>query len=612
MGNYAFITSFQPGTVPPYYEHCLDDRNYLDYDEYESPSEFQNSNYGKFLYRRHNCLWLLHEFLYLSNESLHDRAVYGWNETAKLNKGQTNTGLPSYYHALLQISDKSKEKNVPIDIPAYCFQPISSVSYTLGDTKYRATFDDNEKALQKQLLKSIVIDVLDNKIRNIGEGCCANLSDLQRFEIRYTTNRETAPIYKIEKQAFYHCGNKEQVFIPTLRYVQIIGESAFEGSYLYQYSSGFILSGDAPEIQRCAFKDTNLNLSTYLEVSKYAKKKTVLVGEYAFENTLTSNIPQCVEPGISKGCYKNCKNFKKSPTWIIGTTGIGDEGFEGTGLTKLVTPSTLIHMGRRAFANCNNLTTITLNQGLVSIGPEAFKLDNAEEKKSTGYSIIIPKTVKYIHSEAFKNRTNLTTITFEEGRSEPLYIGWDAFYNTGITTLELPHDTVVLGQGFVHSCKDLQSISFRARESTESIEDNKYTTYIGNWCFYGCNKLTTIDFTNKGNNWKWAINFGANDKPALGVNMDTDGYGYKFEAYSNNEHGYGGGQHLYDGLPLSEDIELTLIIPWEMVQYSNIPPNTKYLHILGSEGRTFIELYEQLSTAYKLVDIYLSEKSLYI
>ena len=46
-----------------------------------------------------------------------------------------------------------------------------------------------------------------------------------------------------------------------------------------------------------------------------------------------------------------------------------------------------------------------------------------------------------------------------------------------------------------------------------------------------------------------------------------------------------------------------------MVQYSNIPPNTKYLYILGSEGRTSIDLYEQLSTAHKLVDIYLTENS---
>ena len=68
-----------------------------------------------------------------------------------------------------------------------------------------------------------------------------------------------------------------------------------------------------------------------------------------------------------------------------------------------------------AFANCPELESVTLNEGLVTIGYEAFALN----PKIT--EIIIPKSVEQVYENSFKNSPNLKKIKFEGNAPEGFY-----------------------------------------------------------------------------------------------------------------------------------------------------------------------------------------------
>ena len=71
-------------------------------------------------------------------------------------------------------------------------------------------------------------------------------------------------------------------------------------------------------------------------------------------------------------------------------------------------PDSVTSIGSEAFKDCSNLTSITIPDSVTSIGSEAFK------DCSNLTSITIPDSVTSIGSEAFKGCSNLTSITIPE------------------------------------------------------------------------------------------------------------------------------------------------------------------------------------------------------
>lgn len=94
-------------------------------------------------------------------------------------------------------------------------------------------------------------------------------------------------------------------------------------------------------------------------------------------------------------------------------------------------------IGNFAFEGCNNLTAITLADGITSIGWAAFR--NCENLTI----LKIAPTIKSVDKEAFYGCRSLASITFPEGISN---IASGAFANTSLTNVTFPESLVKLGE----------------------------------------------------------------------------------------------------------------------------------------------------------------------
>ena len=249
-------------------------------------------------------------------------------------------------------------------------------------------------------------------------------------------------------------------------------------------------------------------------------------------NNLTSiTIPNSVTT-IGWDAFRECSNLKKvyrnnnaivsednhngSPTpitryfgtqveeYILGedVTSIGREAFFNCGnLTSIQMSNNVTTIGEGAFKHCQNLTSVIISDNVTSIGQFAF----SDCWKLA--SITIPSGVTDIDwvfggcyglNKVVINSNALMSKEFSMGLSLSSYfgpqvkeyvlgeevtaIGDNAFYNcTGLTTLIIPGNVTSIGENAFAGCYSLTSVNIP-----------KNTTSIGDKAFYNCSGLTTI------------------------------------------------------------------------------------------------------------------------
>ncbi|MBQ2778576.1 MAG: leucine-rich repeat domain-containing protein [Bacteroidaceae bacterium] len=126
------------------------------------------------------------------------------------------------------------------------------------------------------------------------------------------------------------------------------------------------------------------------------------------------------------------------------------------------------------YADRENITSVTIEEGVTSIGNFAF--DDCYNLTS----IEIPSSVTSISDYAFYYCTSLTNI---EIPSSVTSIGKSAFYNCiSLTSIEIPSSVTSIGESAFEACYGLTSI-----EIPSSV------TSIGNSAFYNCSGLTSIE-----------------------------------------------------------------------------------------------------------------------
>ena len=184
-------------------------------------------------------------------------------------------------------------------------------------------------------------------------------------------------------------------------------------------------------------------------------------------------------------------------------------------LENISIPSSVIHIGDCAFANCPKLIKINIPTGVTNIGKGAFK-------KCTGLtSIDIPTNVTSIGGSAFSGCTGLTSIDIPINVTS---IGDDAFDGcTGLTSIDIPTSVTSIGSFAFSGCTGLISVNIPTS-----------VTSIGSYAFRGCTGLTSINIpvsvTNMGYGvfLEWTssqtINCQAKSKPS-GWDNNWKGYG---------------------------------------------------------------------------------------
>ena len=249
-------------------------------------------------------------------------------------------------------------------------------------------------------------------------------------------------------------------------------------------------------------------------------KSITSIGEYAFYNCtgLTAiTMPNSVTY-IGEYAFYNCTGAK-SITISDSITNIHEYTFYNcSGLSSITIPNSVTNIdeyafsGNNTFVKNNNLTSVAIGSGVMSIGYEAFygcsgltavyyqgdlsgwsEIEFGSVSANPMYyadnfyingellqgEIVIPDGTKKIGEYAFYNCSGLTSITIPDSVTS---IGDYAFYNcSGLTSITIPDSVTSIGDYAFYNCSGLTKMT---------IPDG--VTSIGDYAFCNCSGLTSI------------------------------------------------------------------------------------------------------------------------
>ena len=169
----------------------------------------------------------------------------------------------------------------------------------------------------------------------------------------------------------------------------------------------------------------------------------------------------------------------------------------------------LTSISSNAFSNCTNLSSVTIQKDskLKTIGYSAFQ--------NTGLtSINIPSSITYINSYAFSYCVNLSYVIISQN-SKLETIRAYAFARSGLTSIEIPSSVTSINIGAFYSCTKLSSINIPTDSKLKTIGNNAFAdtgltsieipssvTSINDNAFSFCTKLTSITVNPKNKYFK--------------------------------------------------------------------------------------------------------------
>ncbi len=346
------------------------------------------------------------------------------------------------------------------------------------DTSY--TFENSEQILTYTAKFAISSEMEKfNFTTNQGSFTITGIKDKSVTEI-------VVPDYvvSISKGAFSECSNLNSITLPFVGATND-GTSNTHFGYIFGASS---------------YSDN----ASYVPSSLKAVVITggTRIGSSAFYGC--TNIIQ-IENGVSyvDKWVVDCDTSVTSVTLRFDTVGISGSAFYGcSSLTSITIPDSVTSIGNDAFYKCSRLTSITIPDSVTSIGNYAFRdCSNLNAVYITDISkwcaidfgdydanpLEYAKNL-YLNGELVSGDIVLEGIT---------RIGNYALYNqTGITSITIPDSVTSIGSGAFYGCSKLTSVNFG---------ENSKLTSIGVSAFRGCSSLNAVYITDIS---KWcAIDF---------------------------------------------------------------------------------------------------------
>lgn len=337
------------------------------------------------------------------------------------------------------------------------------------------TFSQNITTIGEFAFSSTALTALPPlpKLTTIGNYAFQNCSALASAEFgdKVTT---------IGNQAFYNCTSMADGHLPAG--IQTVGISAFQ------------------------------NVPIQFTKTDFPAKLTS-IGRWAFSNSGT--VSTILRDGVTYGgnCFQQCSNLSEV-TILDGVSIIPAAIFYGCpALTEVVIPSSVIKIENQAFYN-SGLTTVTLNEGLTTIGVTAFAYSQLS-------SVTIPGTVTAINGSAFNNCKALESVSIKKGGLKTL--SQNAFAQCSALKTVTLGDVTQLDNGAFLGCTSLTEVLFNP------------DTVLGSNAFYmtGLKSVNILNFVKllEGGTTTYGgkYNIGGYAFRNCTALAEVDGYEYKFD-----------------------------------------------------------------------------------
>ena len=146
---------------------------------------------------------------------------------------------------------------------------------------------------------------------------------------------------------------------------------------------------------------------SYKQLAEVAIPATATLGGKSYKVTAVGN-----------SAFRECYDLT-SVTLSDGLVSIGNYSFLNTYIKRIVFPNTLKSIGEGAFENCWQITAVTLPDKLESVGRYAFSYMSNLQK------VVLPSTIQSIGDGAFSSNQNLTSV--ESHITEPFDISESVF-----------------------------------------------------------------------------------------------------------------------------------------------------------------------------------------
>lgn len=370
------------------------------------------------------------------------------------------------------------------------------IAYPLGKTVEAYSVPQGTKVLAADTFydcsfKSVI---LPDSLRIIGDGAfysCHNLTSVNLPD----------GLVSIGDSAFSYCPNLPSVTLPNS--LQSIGDAAFAYCHTLAISSlpaslrsiggGAFASCDA--ISAFAVSPEN-PVFTSVDGVLFDRANNTLVSYPSGKGGETYDVAQSVR-SIGKRAFAGCSSLV-SVSLPSGLASIGDRAFENcSSLTSVTLPAGIQSVAEGAFFYCDSLVSVSLPEGLTSIGDMAFDMCSAlpsvnlpEGLQSIGEyafssctglaSVTLPGSLTTIGDWAFSNCQALESIHLPDGLTT---IGNGVFCGAPLLAVDIPEGVQAIGDQAFSYCRALSSVSLP--RSLRSIGKN---------AFFNCEELASIDF----------------------------------------------------------------------------------------------------------------------
>ncbi len=200
---------------------------------------------------------------------------------------------------------------------------------------------------------------------------------------------------------------------------------------------------------------------------------------------------------IGRSAFEDCKDIT-SVRLPSGVESIGGRAFMACeSLEQVTLPDGLARIGEFAFWGCEGLIHISLPESVTHIGDQAFYLcENLE-------SVNIPSGVTRIGGMTFYKCSNLTEIGIPSGVTEIREKAFDGCI--GLREIDIPSSVKWIDAEAFHECSNLVNVNFseglqsigkyafEGCENIVSIRIPSSVESIGNSAFYGCLEMGSLE-----------------------------------------------------------------------------------------------------------------------